>query len=57
MKKDYSGLFRSNLYENYLSRRLQTLRIMKSDRLRLIHVADEILMLIALELERLDTDE
>jgi hypothetical protein len=54
MKKDYSGLFRSNLYENYLSRRLQTLRIMKSDRLKLINVADEILMLIALELERLD---
>ena len=30
---------------------------MKSDRLKLINVADEILMLIALELERLDTYE
>lgn len=54
MHKDYAGLFRSSLYENYLSRRLQTLRIMKSDRLRLIQIADEILALIDVELERLN---
>ncbi len=54
IKKDYSGLFRSSLYENYLSRRLQTIRIMKSDRLRLIRVSNEILTLIDSELTRLN---
>ena len=57
MKKDYAGLFRSSLYENYLSRRLQTVRIMKSDRLRLIHIANEILALIEVELDRLSGDD
>lgn len=57
MKKDYAGLFRSSLYENYLSRRLQTVRIMKSDRLRLIHIANEILALIEVELGRLSGDD
>jgi len=57
MPKDYAGLFRSSLYENYLSRRLQTIRIMKSDRLRLIEVSNEILTLIDAELSRLKADE
>ena len=56
MAKDYRGLFESKLYENYLSRRLQTIRIMKSDRLRLIQVANEILVLIDQELHRLSAD-
>lgn len=55
MQKDYAGLFRSPLFENYLSRRLQTIRIMKSDRLRLIVVSNEILALIESELTRLST--
>ncbi len=55
MQKDYAGLFRSSLFENYLSRRLQTIRIMKSDRLRLIEVSNEILALIDSELSRLST--
>jgi len=54
MQKDYVGLFRSSLYENYLYRRLQTIRIMKSDRLLLIQNANEILGLIDLELSRLN---
>jgi hypothetical protein len=53
MQKDYVGLFQSRLYENYLYRRLQTIRIMKSDRERLITNGNEILALIALELNRL----
>ena len=57
LSKNYAGLFRSSLYENYLSRRLQTIRIMKSDRLRLIQIADEILTLIDLELGRLSADD
>jgi hypothetical protein len=57
MQKDYIGLFRSSPYENYLYRRLQTIRIMKSDRLRLIHVANEVLALIDSELERLAADD
>jgi len=57
MQKDYAGLFSSSLYENYLSRRLQTIRIMKSDRLRLIQVSNEILTLIDGELGRLNAGE
>jgi hypothetical protein len=50
MEKDYTGLFRNKVYENFLATRLEFLRIMKQDRLVMIERADRILQAIASEL-------
>ena len=50
MNRDYQALLQNQVYENFLALRLELIRIMKSDRLRMIESADKILLLIDAEL-------
>jgi hypothetical protein len=51
IKEDYTGLFQSQAFENYLALRLEFIQIMKSDRLKMIESNKRILELIELELK------
>jgi hypothetical protein len=57
IEKDYVGLFQNRAYENYLSLRLQLIRIMKTDRLLMIESAEKILELIQGELRDGNPDD
>ena len=57
IERDYRGLLHNRVYENFLAQRLELIRIMKSDRLRMIESAERILLLIDSELTHQKPDE